>query len=495
MTSTDRTAAVDAVRGEPPGDPDPDPDVDVTASARRVAPARSHPAASGDGWIVDDHTRLDRATAARLRDEARRTRSRIERRLSEAGHLPVAGPQGPGSHPAAGAGGGPGAGRVRPDRAGVDHVDQARDLSARLDENVALFEQIDALHERRLHSPSPRERQIATRALAEALYRIVDGYTVGDVPPHRPVQAGRRVDAWIGRMAERLAAVGPRREGATRWWARDGRWVRLALALAAGVLLALSLAGAAAVVVTARAALSIALHTPTPQVGPRRRLLGYDPQWSSCVCTHLGDAAILMGLGLGLHLDGYTEWGAVTVFAAMFGLIARILRLASGHHGFRLPRLWTDRVVMTVALPAVIGASALLGPSGPGTVGGVPIAPAVAVVVTAVGLVEIVRTLYWALCRRRLFRRAAEAEGALVPDAIVAHTGDAIVVNLSRTTGRPPVLDPGAGRHLRAVGDPPGGRPPAGDPPAGVPSSGGPVRPARPGRAGRRTSGRGRRRA
>ena len=80
---------------------------------------------------------IDRATAARLRDEARRSRGRIERRLAAAGHLPggVSGPRPVG-----------------------DAIDERRNLSRRLDENVTFYEHIDALHERRLHSPSPRER-------------------------------------------------------------------------------------------------------------------------------------------------------------------------------------------------------------------------------------------------------------------------------------------------------------------------------------------------
>jgi hypothetical protein len=66
----------------------------------------------------------------------------------------------------------------------------------------------------------------------------------------------------------------------------------------------------------------------------------------------------------------------------------------------------------------------------------------------------VARTLYYALCRRRLFRHAAAAEGGLVPDAIVAHTADGIVVNLQRAVGRPHVFDLGAeGPHLRVVGE------------------------------------------
>jgi hypothetical protein len=151
----------------------------------------------------------------------------------------------------------------------------------------------------------------------------------------------------------------------------------------------------------------------------------------------------------------------------------------------------------------------LLAPSGPGTVGGVPVAAALPVVVIVAGTVEIARTLYWAMCRRRLFRRAADAEDGLVPDAIVAHTSDAIVVNLSRIVARPPVFAADVGeRHLRPVRDRQPAHPgdefddPAAtdevDDPAAtdeVDDTAAGVRPARRGRAGRPTSGRGRRRA
>jgi hypothetical protein len=461
MTATHRIAAVAAVaaRGEPPDDPDPDPhDVDaVPARPDGGCAVASHPDGvccgvadpdAGDAMpTFDVDTRLDRVTAARLRDQARRTRHRVERRLADAGHLPVTDHRAglPGSEVEA----------ARP-----DNVDERRDLGGRLDENVAFFEHIDALHERRLHSPSPRERQVATRALAEALHRVVAGYRVDDEPPHRPVMAARRADEWLGRAYARLAGRGPHRQAATRWWSRDGRWVRLGLAVVACVLLSENHLVAAALAVTARSALSVALYAPAPPVGPRRRLLGYDPQWASCVCTHLGDAAIVTGLGLGLHLGGHTEWGVATVFAALFGLIATMIRMASGHHGFRMPRLWIDRAVTTVVLPTAVVAAAVVAPQGPGTVRGVPVAASVAVVVSAIGVVEICRTFYFALCRRRLFRRAAAAEGGLVPDAIVAHTADGIVVNLSRDTVRPPVFDPGADdRHLHAVGDGPAPRP------------------------------------
>ena len=456
MSATDRTAAA---RGEPPDEPDVDPpvtDIGLTGltgpPGPGTPPTRAGTAARGLADLgdrdalpaFDPDVRLDRATAARLRDEARRTRPRVARRLADAGH-----------HPSLGRPPGEGYGPDGADELGrPEDVDGQRDLGRRLDENVAFFEHIDALHDRRTHSPSPRERQVATRALAEALHRIVSGYRVDDEPPHRPVMAARLADEGLGRAIDRLAVRGPQRQAATRWWARDGRWVRLGLALVAFVLLAENQMVAAAVTVTARSALSVALYAPASPVGTRKRLLGYDPFWPSCVSIHLGDAAVVAGMGLGLHLGGHTEWGVATVFAALFGLLATMTRMTSEHHGFRLPRLWFDRVAMTLALPAAAVAAAVLGPDGPGTLRGVPVAGAVVLVVTAIGVVQVGRTVYFALCRGRLFRRAAAADPGEVPDAIVAHTGDAIVVNLSRQAAtRPPVFDlDDEGRHLRAVG-------------------------------------------
>lgn len=452
MTAADRTAALAAAaRGEPPGDPDAEP---LHAHVTAAVPRRVDGVAGlrGDGGVglelrqecepaADVDPTLDRATAARLRDEARRSRPRIERRLAEAGHLlPPGDDRGVVADPAV--------------RAPTPvSVDQVRDLGGRLDENIAFFEHIDALHERRLHSPSPRERQVATRALAEALHRVVAGYQVDADPPHRWVLGARRLDEGLGRLYVRASARGPRRQGASRWWAHDGRWVRLALALVACVLLSGNLMVPGALAVTARSVLSGALYVPAPPVSRRRRLLGYDPGWASCVCTHLGDAAIIVGLGVGLHLGGHTAWGVATVCAALFRLIATMLRVASGQHGFRMPRLWLDRAVTALVLPAATVAAATIPPEGPGTVGGVPVAVAAVGTVVAIGVVEVARTVYFALCRRRLFRHAAAAEGGLVPDAIVAHTADGIVVNLQRAAGRPHVFDLGAdGGHLRVVG-------------------------------------------
>ena len=72
----------------------------------------------------------------------------------------------------------------------------------------------------------------------------------------------------------------------------------------------------------------------------------------------------------GLHLGGHSGWGAATAFAALFSLLATMLRVGSGHHGFRLGRLWVDRVVVTVALAAATAGVAVSEPGGPGVVGG-----------------------------------------------------------------------------------------------------------------------------
>lgn len=195
----------------------------------------------------------------------------------------------------------------------------------------------------------------------------------------------------------------------------------------------------------------------TPQPGRSARAasyIGYDPHWATSIGTHLGDAAVVAGLGLGLHLGGHSEWGVVAVFAACFRVIATMLRVASGYHGFRLPRLWLDRVAMTVGLPVAVAVAAVVPSAGPGRLGGVPVVAAVVAVEVAIGLSEVGRVTYFAWCRRRLSRRAAAAGDALVPDAIVTHTSDAIVVNLSRAADRPGVLDSvPAERRLRAVGD------------------------------------------
>ena len=120
-----------------------------------------------------------------------------------------------------------------------------------------------------------------------------------------------------------------------------------------------------------------------------------------------------------------------TAFAALFSLLATMLRVASGHHGFRLSRLWVDRVVVTLALAAATAGVALSEPGEPGVVGHQP-----------------------------------RAGGGPGPDVLVARTADAVVMNISRRrTPRARVLHPStgpavapAGPHLRVVdgGEPPG---------------------------------------
>ena len=423
MSTPDRTAAV--VRGEPPDDPDPE--------AARAA--------------LRADTRLDGALAARLRDESRRTRAGVERRLVTAGHLADDGtPLTTGDAD------------DTDDRAGVDDVDAWRDLGDMLDEHVDLLERIDALHERRLRSPSPRERQAATRILAEALHRVVDGYDVEAEPSRGPVAAAERADDWFGRQLVRAAGLVRRPASGLRWWARNGRWVRLGLALVASALLAAGALGAAALVVAVRSVSATSLFAPDLPDARPGRVLGYDPAWAACVCTHLGDAAVLAGLGLGLHVGGHSGWGATTAFAALFSLLATMLRVASGHHGFRLSRLWVDRVVVTVALAVATAGVAVSEPGEPGVVGGVPVTILAVAAVAAIGVLEISRTVYWAFRRRRLFRHQPRAGGGPVPDVLVARTADAVVMNISRR--RPPrarVLHPSmgpadtGGPHLRVV--------------------------------------------
>jgi hypothetical protein len=455
MTSTDRTAAVAAVvaRDEPPDDPDPDPH--VLAPDIAVADVAGDALTDRPSELVDVDTRLDGATAARLRDESRRSRARIARRLADARHHPSAGGV---VEPVVDAG--TTLADDPPDRDGrPDRVDEWRDLGGLLDENVEFLEHIDGLHERRLASPSPRERQAATRALAEALYRIVDGYWVDDGPPHRPVRVVRTLDDTVGRAYARLAR---RRAGAgraARTWARVGRWVRLGLAVAAASALAEGLVAWGAAAVVLRALLSLALVVEETPESPRRRLLGYNTQWAPCVCTHVGDAAILAGLGIGLQLDGRTAWGAATAFAALFGVTATMTRVAASSQGFRLPRMFVDRAAKAVALPVATVGAALFAPGG--LAGGVPVAAVAVVVVSAVALSDLARVVYWALRRRRLFRRVAAAGGGLVPDVIVAHTSDALVMNITRSDPRPTVFGDGGadpGRHLHAVDDAPDDR-------------------------------------
>jgi hypothetical protein len=416
MTGTDRTT----IRGEPPD----------TLDADEIR----------DELVAD--TDLDPTHAARLRAESRRTRAHIEQRLATSGHLSAGDPP----H------------RPRPDGdtgAGrVENVDAWRDLDGLVDDHAGLLEHIDTLHERRLRSPSPRERQASTRVLAEALHRIVEGYDVEIAPPRGLVGAMRRGDERIGEVLRRGADLVPRPLSVLRWWARYGRWVRLALALAAGALLASGAFLAGSVVVTARSVLSTALFAADLQEGRSDRVLGYDPGWAACVCTHLGDAAVLTGLGLGLSLAGHGLWGAATAFVALFALLGTMLRVASGHHGFRLERLWVDRVVTTVGQAGAALGAAFSASGQPGTVAGVPLVRVAVAGIALIGLGEMVRTVYWAFRRRQLFRHRPRAGDVSVDEMLVAHTSDAVVVNIPRRSPRTRVLDEArvSSRSLRVVG-------------------------------------------
>lgn len=403
---------------------------------------------------ADRDTTLDAATIARVRDAARHSRPRVARRLADAGFLPSTD-------------------APHPYDDGPRDLDWRRDLDGRLDEDVAFIEHIDELHDQRLRSLSARERQAATRTLAQALYRIVDGYWVDDGPPHRPVQFVRRLDGVVARGYARLAAVRTRRGPLARLWWRYERWSRLGLAIAGGAALAggLLVWGAAAVVL--RTMLSAVFVVSAPAENPRRRLLGYNTQWASCVATHVGDAAILAGLGAELVRGGQPAAGAVTAVAALFGLTATMTRVAASSEGFRLPRMFLDRLTKAIALPAAAVLAAVVAGTGRGGfgVGGVGgggvgdgglgdaagVLPALVAVVgvTAVALTDLVRVVYWTVRRRRLFRRVGAAGGGLVPDVIVARTNDALVMNITRAQPRTTVFDDGEGavRHLRAVGE------------------------------------------
>src|SRR5690606_38370499 len=52
---------------------------------------------------------------------------------------------------------------------------------------------------------------------------------------------------------------------------------------------------------------------------------------------------------------------------------------------------------------------------------------------------DVGRVVYWAMRRRRLFRRLGGTDAGLVPDVIMAHTNDALVMNITRSD-RPPRL-------------------------------------------------------
>src|SRR5690606_40736416 len=102
------------------------PDANTTAPVPDGTPHGAADAGeppSEAAWTIGP--RPDRATAARLRDDARRSRARIVRRLTDAGHLS------PSGAPTGDATGRP------------DNIDAWRYLSDLLDENVAFLEQIE----------------------------------------------------------------------------------------------------------------------------------------------------------------------------------------------------------------------------------------------------------------------------------------------------------------------------------------------------------------
>ena len=93
---------------------------------------------------------------------------------------------------------------------------------------------------------------------------------------------------------------------------------------------------------------------------------------------------------------------------ALFGLTATMTRVAASSQGFRLPRMYLDRLAKAVALPVAAVGAAVSAPTG--VAEGVPAALAAVVVVIAVALSDLVRIVYWAVRRRRLFRRPASSD-------------------------------------------------------------------------------------
>jgi hypothetical protein len=400
-----------------------------------AAPAESNgiqpddPLPDANTWRRDAEPWLDRRDVVRLQEAARRSRERIAQRLTSAGLAPDA------------------------DAAGVADIDARRDLDVALEFDVDTLQRIDELHDRRMRSASPRERQHATTVLAEALHRIVDGYQVGDPPPSRLVRGLRRADDAVRRAYARLTVFGDHTP-VVAWWEPVCRWVLLALAACAAVLLAGGHVVGAAVVVAARVTLAAMTAPPAPSATTWRRLIGYNPDWASSVCSHAGDALILAGVSAGMLASGRPLWAALTMGAALFGLLATVSRIAAREQGLRLPRLWIERAAKDLALTGAVAAAAItagrgLGSASPATL----VAPAV---VAAMGIAELIRTAYYARRRRHLLSRAATASGTgdLVPNAIVVSTGDAIVVNLRRSGSRAPIFPEArdaAGPRLRVI--------------------------------------------
>jgi hypothetical protein len=335
----------------------------------------------------------------------------------------------------------------------VPDLDARRDLDPALEVDVDTLQRIDDLHDRRMRSASPRERQHATTVLAEALHRIVDGYKVGDPPPSRLVRGLRRVDDSVRRTYARLTVF---REPTpvVAWWEPLSRWVLLTLAVAGAASLAGGHLVGAAVAVALRVTLAAVTAPPAPSASTWRRLIGYNPDWTSSVCSHAGDALVLAGLAAGLHDGGRPLWGTLTMGAALFGLLATVSRIAAREQGLRLPRLWIERAAKDLALTGAVLAAAIT--TSRGFASASPLTLVAPAVVGAMGVTELIRTSYYARRRRRLLSRAATASGTgdLVPNAIVVTTGDAIVVNLRRSGPRVPIFPDhwgAGGSHLRVV--------------------------------------------
>jgi hypothetical protein len=387
------------------------------------------PLPDANAWRRQADPRLDPRDVARLQAAARGGHDRKAQRLASAGLTPDV------------------------DAAGVPDIDARRDLDAALEVDVDTLQRIDELHDRRMRSASPRERQHATTVLAEALHRIVDGYQVGDPPPSRVVRGLRRGDDAVRRAYARLT-VFDADTAVVAWWEPVSRWVLLALAACGAVLLAGGHVVGAAVVVAVRVTLAAVTAPPVPSATTWRRLIGYNPDWASSVCSHAGDALILAGLAAGLHAGGRPLWAALTMGAALFGLLATVSRIAAREQGLRLPRLWIERAAKDLALTGAAAAAAITAGRGLGSAS--PFTLAAPAVVAAMGVAELIRTAYYARRRRHLLSRAATAcgTGDLVPNAIVVSTGDAIVVNLRRSGSRAPIFPDhrdAAGPRLRVI--------------------------------------------
>jgi hypothetical protein len=404
---------------------------DGTETVASTGDQADDPLPDAHAWRRQADPRLDARDVARLQAAAGPSRQRIAHRLAATGLVPEAG----------------GAERV-PD------VDARRDLDAALEVDVDTLHRIDELHARRMRSASPRERQHATTVLAEALHRIVDGYQVGDPPPSRLVRWLRGVEDRVRGVYGRLTVFDDQSPVAA-WWEPLSRWVLLVLATAGAMLLAGGYVVAAAVLIGARVTVAAVTAPPAPSVSTWRRLIGYNPDWASSVCSHAADALILAGLAAGLHAGGRSAWAALTMGAALFGLLATVSRIAAREQGLRLPRLWIERAAKDVALTGAVVAAAVTATHGLGSAS--PLALVAPGVVAAMGIVELTRTAYYARRRRRLLSRAAASGGTgdLVPNAIVVTTGDAIVVNLRRSGLRPPIFPDssrgGGGPALRVV--------------------------------------------